>query len=306
MTKYDPTDWNDEGRYVGPEDEVSDHGPVEAAYLAAAAAFADESGINQLAVRDPEVSTFVNFHLEAPIEGEGLIGLFAPDLSDYYDGAIVPLSVGLELIRVMLRANGAWCCLEVENRFLIHIGFDQYMYVGSALPCEKALRKVTELGLFAVRIERSPWDFDDDDGPARPADPAFWAEFAGLVANRGTVLLQESQVRNRSRWHRVTAEDIEEVRLLLAPRSCLLVWPDLSTDPRSVLAEASKLDLFELIWQDKERRITNRVFQQPDPAQLPADIQAASLYPPTEDDAHPLLAAVLPDPDGVLRARWLP
>jgi hypothetical protein len=91
VTKYDPADWNDEGRYIGPQDEASDHGPLEAAYLSAAAAFADESGIQQLAVRDPGVRAPVNFHLEAPIEGDGLIGLFAADLSDYYDGAIVPL-----------------------------------------------------------------------------------------------------------------------------------------------------------------------------------------------------------------------
>ncbi|MGY3338111.1 hypothetical protein ACVW0K_004210 [Streptomyces filamentosus] len=44
VTKYDPADRDEHGRYTGPEDTLSDHGPVEAAYLAAVAAFAEAPG----------------------------------------------------------------------------------------------------------------------------------------------------------------------------------------------------------------------------------------------------------------------
>ncbi|WP_431313295.1 hypothetical protein [Streptomyces antnestii] len=37
ITKYDPADRNEHGHYTGAEEAVSDHGPVEAAYLAAIA-----------------------------------------------------------------------------------------------------------------------------------------------------------------------------------------------------------------------------------------------------------------------------
>ena len=45
VTKYDPADRNEKGHYVGTEDEGSDHGPVEAAYLASVAAFAEEAPV---------------------------------------------------------------------------------------------------------------------------------------------------------------------------------------------------------------------------------------------------------------------
>ncbi|MDQ0847426.1 hypothetical protein [Streptomyces sp. V1I6] len=48
ITKYDPADRDEHGNYTGAEDTVSDHGPIEAAYLAAIAAFAEASGIDRL------------------------------------------------------------------------------------------------------------------------------------------------------------------------------------------------------------------------------------------------------------------
>ncbi len=33
ITKYNPADRDEHGRYNGAEDTMSDHGPVEAAYL---------------------------------------------------------------------------------------------------------------------------------------------------------------------------------------------------------------------------------------------------------------------------------
>ncbi|MGF1424936.1 hypothetical protein [Kitasatospora sp. LaBMicrA B282] len=62
ITKYDPADRDEHGGYRGPEQPVSDHGPVEAAYLAAVAAFAGASGVERLAVREPQLAPdFVDF-----------------------------------------------------------------------------------------------------------------------------------------------------------------------------------------------------------------------------------------------------
>jgi small subunit ribosomal protein S1 len=96
VTKYEPTDWNEDGRYVGLEVETSDHGPKEAAYLAAVVAFAEESGVSEVGIREPAVADPVNFGLEASVDGHGLAELLAPDLSDYYDGAVLPISVAVE------------------------------------------------------------------------------------------------------------------------------------------------------------------------------------------------------------------
>jgi hypothetical protein len=87
ITKYDPADRDGYGRYHGPEDVTSDHGVVEAAYLAAMAAFAEDADVTRLAIREPLLPAIVTFGVEAPIEGYGLAGLFPPDLTGFHDGA---------------------------------------------------------------------------------------------------------------------------------------------------------------------------------------------------------------------------
>ncbi|MGY2032214.1 hypothetical protein [Nocardia gipuzkoensis] len=108
VTKYDPADRDEHGSYTGAEDALSDHGPVEAAYLQAVAAFAEDTGVHELTIREPQIAGHFHFGLEPAIEGHGLAGLFPPDLSGFHDGAQVPVAVGLELVRAMLRDNGAW------------------------------------------------------------------------------------------------------------------------------------------------------------------------------------------------------
>ncbi|WP_449064748.1 RNA-binding protein [Planomonospora algeriensis] len=312
VTKYDPADRDERGYYVGSEDADSDHGPVEAAYLAAVAAFAGETGLTHLAIRDPSVTGALCFGVEAPLDGHGLAGLFPPDLTGYHDGAQVPLAVALELVRAMLRGTGAWCRLEAEDRFFVHVGYDQYLYVGSALPCPHAVALTHRRGLFAEPIGWSPYDprFDDDEpAPRRPADAAFWAELQALAGDRGVVVLQEGHVGNASRWHRITAEEVTAVRDRLTARSRLWVWPDLSANVAAVLAGLPEEGLSEIVWQNAHGHITSLAVDETDYPALPAALagaRAAMVLSGYVDECTPLMAAVLPDSDGVLRARWAP
>jgi hypothetical protein len=310
VTKYDPADRDEHGHYTGAEDIVSDHGAVESAYLAAAAAFAEDSGITHLTIHDPGVTSFVNFGLEVPVEGHGLAGLFPPDLTGYHDGARVTLDVGLGLVRAMLRDNGAWCRLEADDRFFVHVGWDQYMYVGSAEPCTRAIAHTRSLGLFPERLVASPYDpsLDEPAEPLCPADDEFWAELTALATQRGTVLLEERYVNHASRWHRLRPTDIAVIRPRLTPRAWLLAWPDLSADVAGVLAALPSEGLVELVWEDEGGRITTLVVHDELFPRLPALLAEASaamvLSVYADDDDHSLLSAVLPDDDGVVRARW--
>jgi hypothetical protein len=157
--------------------------------------------------------------------------------------------VGLDLVRAMLRDNGAFSRLEVEDRFFVHVGFDQYVFVGSAVPCERSVALTHDRGLFAEPVDASPLakEFTDDTAGTRlPADAAWWARLASLVTERGAVVLEEGYVLNAARWHRVTAANVDTVRARLAPRSRLLVWPDLSTDVDTVLAGLAPDGLIEV------------------------------------------------------------
>ncbi|MEW1892281.1 RNA-binding protein [Streptomyces sp. NPDC085659] len=308
ITKYDPADRDEHGHYTGDEDTVSDHGPVEKAYLAAITAFAEASGVDRLEIREPSVAGFVHFGVEPPVEGHGLGGLFPADLTGYHDGAEVSLPVALELVRAMLRDNGAWCRLEIGGTFTVHVGYDQYVYVGTDRPSTEAVARTRELGLFAEPMTTSPYaaEFEEQE-VTRPADEDFWTGVRTELASRQTALLEEAHVRNAARWHRLTAENLDAVRGRLSPRALLTVWPDMSPDVGAVLATLPEEGYEEFVWEAQDGTISHAVIDETDYQELAALVvgaRAACVLPTYLDERHPLLCGVLPDRDGVLRARW--
>lgn len=309
VTKYDPADRDQHGSYVGTEPATSDHGPVEAAYLQAVAAFAEETGVDQLAIREPHLAGFAHFGLEPPVDGHGLADLFPAGPAGFHDGALVPIGVGLELVRAMLRDNGAWCRLETEGAFTVHVGWDQYLYIGSSKPCEAALARTRTLGLFPEQLDASPYDFAPDDplNVQRPADADFWARLCWVVAAHDATFLEETYAANATRWHRLTRDNVEAVRAQLTPRAQLAVWPDLLTDVDAATASLPDEGLVEVIWEDAGGQITSTVADETQFQEVASQIsgaRAAGVVPLGTDDRHPLFTAVLPDSDGVLRARW--
>lgn len=308
ITKYDPADRDERGHYIGAEDTTSDHGPVEAAYLQTIAAFAEDTGIDRLVIREPGIAGLAHFGLEPAVDGHGLAGLFPPDLSGFHDGAEVPVSLGLELVRVMLRDNGAWCRLAVEDKFDVRVGWDQYVYISSDKLCEGAVARARALGLFPERLETSPYDADfDEPGVQRPADEDFWARLRWSIAMRQAAILEEGYLRNASRWHRLTEDTLDAVRARLTPRAQLTVWPDLSTDVEAVLASLPDEGPVEFVWEDQYGALFSTMADESDYKELAARVagaRAATVLPLALDERHPLFTAVLPDSDGVLRARW--
>ncbi|AJE81138.1 RNA binding S1 domain protein [Streptomyces albus] len=311
ISKYDPADRDERGAYTGAEEPVSDHGPVESAYLEALAAFAAATGVDRLALREPGLTGLVHFGLEPVIEGQGLTGLFPPDLRGFHDGAEVSLATALELVRAMLRDNGVWCRLEVADVFAVHVGWDQYVYVTSEGPCESALARTRELGLFPERIAASPYAAEyGEPGEQRPADEEFWARVRWCLIRREEVLLEESPVENVSRWYRLTAATLDGVRAGLTPRARLALWPKLSEDVAAVLAAVPAEGTVELVWEDGEASLTSAFADRADTSGYPvlaarvARARAAAVLPLEVDARRPLFTAVLPDGDGVLRARW--
>ncbi|MEV0374463.1 S1 RNA-binding domain-containing protein [Streptomyces sp. NPDC050636] len=308
VTKYDPADRDEHGHCIGTADTVSDHGEIEAAYLHAVEAFAAESGIDHLSVREPQVPSLAHFGVERPLDDFGLDGLFPTGLTGFHDGVEVPLDVGLELVRLMLRDSGAWCRLEAEGAFAVHVGWDQYLYIGSSRPCEEALARTRTLGLFPQRLDASPYDMETDRGNTqRPGDDDFWAGLHWAVATRRAAILEETYIEGASRWHHLTHDTIDTVRAGLAPRARLTVWPDLSSDIDAVLGALPTEGLVECVWQDKDGRIHSAVADEDEFPELAARISgadAAALLSVYADERAPLFTAVMPDGDGVVRARW--
>jgi hypothetical protein len=148
VTRYDPAFRNERGAYtkdtwisIGDVGEVYDgetltmqeYERVESAYRQTVKAFADEAGIEQLQVRRWEV-------------GEGLS-----------EGMVLPLVDAVAVVGRMLREE-VRCKLEDPlDRFAVHVGFDLYMYIGAMGPCEHAVRRAAELGLFVDMGFVSPY-----------------------------------------------------------------------------------------------------------------------------------------------------
>ncbi|MFI1726662.1 RNA-binding protein [Streptomyces sp. NPDC020489] len=276
--------------------------------MEAIAAFARESGIDQLEIREPEVAGLVNFGLEAPVDGHGLASLFPPDLTGYYDGAEVSVPVALELVRAMLRDQGAWCRLEQQDTSTVHVGWDQYVYVGSDQPCEAAVARTRELGLFAEPITVSPYAADlEKREVTRAADEEFWEQIRTELAAPQTLLLEETYLRNATRWHRLTENNLNTVRAVLGPRALLTVWPDLTPDVGAVLAALPEDESVDFVWEEPNGTIRHVIVDETHHQQLTAvvaDARAACSLPLALDEHYPLFQAALPDSDGVLRARW--
>ncbi|MEU3296694.1 S1 RNA-binding domain-containing protein [Streptomyces longwoodensis] len=309
ITKYDPAHRDERGHYTGAGDTVSDHGPVEEAYLAAFTSFAEAAGIDQLEIREPQIAGFARFGLEPAVDGYGLADLFPAGPAGFHDGALVPIAVGLELVRAMLRDSGAWCRLESGEAFAVHVGWDQYLYIGSNKPCETALARTRALGLFPERIAASPYDFAPDDAAyvQRPADAGFWARLHWTVSAYCAVFLEEVFAGNACRWHRLTRDNIETVRSQLAPRARLAVWPDLLSDVGRTLAALPDEGLVQFVWEDENGRITSTVVDETQfeaVASQHAGARAAGVVSISAGADLPLFTAVLSDSDGVLRARW--
>lgn len=120
-------------------------------------------------------------------------------------------------------------------------------------------------------------------------------------------VLEEQYAHNSERWHRLTPDNIDTVRAGLAPRARMVIWPDLSSDIDAVLATLPAEGHVECVWQDRDGRMHSASADEDEFPELTARLSSASaamILSMYADERVPLLAAVQPDSDGVVRARW--
>ncbi|WP_051779706.1 S1 RNA-binding domain-containing protein [Streptomyces sp. NRRL S-241] len=301
---------------------------VAEAAVAAAGRFARDAGVDRLTIDNPMARGFFSFADAPAPRAPELTELFpadppgAPDASGpagpsgYHDGARVPLATGLALLRTMLLREGPWCRLHDESGFFLHVGERHDLYIGGTRSNpEAAAHTRGASGLTVEPVDRSPYDpaLDAYD-PLPPADGAFWTALHRLVAERGGVLVEERYVAGAHRWYRpTTAAGISRVRARLTPRARLAVWPDLDDDIEAVRAAVRRSERLELLVQQRPdgsspwARIAEPWLGRTDLAHPMIGAGAgcrAGLVPLAPADRRPLLAGVLPDADGVVRARW--
>ncbi len=316
-TPYHPAALNTASEYGSSLVPYHSQERFAAACVAAVAGFALDAGVERLTVDNPMAHGFFSFSARAGRGGHGLAGLFPFDhggYTDYHDGAQVPLATALGLVRAMVLRDGTWCRLHTDDGFFLHVGTRDDLYVGDDRPHEGAADRARVLGLVAERVDSSPYDPAlDETEPQRPADDTFWDELGSLVAEFGGVLVEERRIGHAYRWHRPTsAVDLLALRGQLTPRARLAVWPDLTEDAEAVRAALLRQERLELLVRQypggfHAARIADPSMARgdvPNPQVSTEPGHRSALVPLEPADRHPLLAAVLPDADGVLRARW--
>ncbi|MBV6700672.1 S1 RNA-binding domain-containing protein [Kitasatospora aureofaciens] len=291
-------------RLSGSFDHNSRESHAEAC-VAAVAGFALDAGVERLMIDNPALNGFFSFSHRVCVTGNGLHGLFDHRHRGFHDGAEVSLGTGLGLLRAMVLRHGAWCRLSGGGGFFLHVGDEGEIYVGGA-PVDTAVaaERARALGLVVADVESSPYAPElDETAVARPADDAFWAEVGEGAAERGGVLLEEQYVRNGYRWYALaSAGDVPAVRAKLTPRARLAVWPDLSADTDAVRAAIERRERVALLVEEPQladafpAKIVER--------RTEVRKGRAALIPVEPADRRPLLAAEVPDGDGVLRTRW--
>ncbi|MEU8948643.1 hypothetical protein [Streptomyces sp. NPDC048489] len=197
ITPYDPADLD---AAAGGDSTLIAHDMREhmaAACIAAVAGFALDATVEQLTIDNPMAEGFFSFSVFAGRGGHGLSGLFPYGNVGFHDGARVPLATGLGLLRAMVLREGAWCRLQADNGFFVHVGDRDDIYVGGGREQGNAVARTRILGLFDDRIASSPYDpaLDETDA-SRAADDEFCSEIDSLIAEHGGVLLEE---RHRQR-----------------------------------------------------------------------------------------------------------
>jgi small subunit ribosomal protein S1 len=124
--------------FEGHKLTIDEYERVETAYVDAFVAFAEDSDVERLEVRSLETDDVLE------------------------EGASVSLGAAGDIVRQMLREE-VICKLESPTHdFALHVGFDLYMYVGSARPCPRGTERANESGLFVEDDWPSPQLPDDE------------------------------------------------------------------------------------------------------------------------------------------------
>jgi hypothetical protein len=163
ITKYNPLYRDENDHYLKDEwTSFSDIDDVnltsekylftENAYVNAVNCFISEMGITSLEVSDLEKYNLTDLDKKK-------LELFSEEMINVYNSIrnrdVINIKMVDNICKLALRET-LWCKLKYEHGFVVHFGFDYYMYIGCSLKCEKAIEKVNKSGLFVEPCE-SPY-----------------------------------------------------------------------------------------------------------------------------------------------------
>ncbi|MFD7204327.1 hypothetical protein [Streptomyces sp. NPDC059893] len=79
---------------------------------------------------------------------------------------------------------------------------------------------------------------------------------------------EEAYLRNATRWHRLTENNLDTVRAVLGPRALLTVWPDLTPDVDAAFAALPEDESVDFVWEAPNGKIPHEAVDETDHQQL--------------------------------------
>jgi hypothetical protein len=159
ISKYDPTFRDQNGVYQQDEwTDVTDIGrafdgttldlqtylATEAAYVASVREFMVDANVTTLRVAWLEPPSFMEVLRDYAFPDAADLERLAGDLENgrQVSGAEID-----RICRLNLR-NVLWCRLEDPDRFVVEVGHEYYLHLGTTAPSQRAISRTHELGLF--------------------------------------------------------------------------------------------------------------------------------------------------------------
>ncbi|MCE0445518.1 hypothetical protein LT493_12190 [Streptomyces tricolor] len=140
------------------------------------------------------------------------------------------------------------------------------------------------------------------------ADEDFWVRLRAVLTSRQAVLWRRPTSAMPRAGTRLTVDNLDAVRAGLAPARpadrLARSRPPTSGPSSPALPEDGSV---EFVWEAQDGTIRHAIVddtEYQELAALVAGARAACALPLYADESHPLFRAVLPDGDGVVRARW--
>ena len=164
ITKYDPslrdfqgkflgnewTSYSDIGNFYGDKQLIlKDYLTVENAYINAVIRFMNCSKISSL--RIVELEKFD----EKTIYEDNYSRKAIISFNDIRVGSFIDQQQIKNMCKLILREH-LWAKLSYDSKMYVHFGYDYYMYIGSLLPCEEAIKNIISQGLFVEKF-KSPY-----------------------------------------------------------------------------------------------------------------------------------------------------
>ena len=238
-------------------------------------------------------------------------------LGRVYPGRRIETAVARRLFLDMLAGGGVLCVLVGEPALRLETSWDGFVYADVPDDRRSVAGQLRRLGMTVD--EDVPEEPDEAQSPAIPADESFWTEVRAAVPEDRPALVLECWANGAfgERWFAAARPELGAVRAQLRPRSTVAVYPDVPIHRVSrgrlreeVVSMSRVLDGLVVFPADAgialapSRTYSAGIEGVPDD-ELPPYEELAFFFSPEEEPDDPAgPRAVVPDPDGVVRAPW--